>query len=192
MQVFNYKRVDLEQYVTKKNILIMFVVLFSLLIYMINRPIFFVSWFIFIGAFSMVVDRIISTFFFYAQMGYGFELILLVTVVSGIVYGPLAGVIVGCVSITLGYFLSRRLSMFSVVTVPSYMIIGFLASFFADYNIVIVGVGFAVLYNIMVSLIIIPVLGAKPVKCMMFGVTNVLFNVFLFSRFAPWLLEVMI
>ncbi len=192
MEVFDYKKLNLEQYVTKKNILIMSLMLISLLTYMINRPIFFVFLLIFIGAVSMVVDRLISMFFFYAQMGYGFELILLVTVISGIAYGSVAGMIVGGLSITLGYILSRRLSIFSIVTVPSYMIIGFLAHYFSNYNIVTVGVLFAILYNMIVSLIIIPVLGAKPVKCLIFGITNVLFNVFMFSRFGDWLLGVMI
>lgn len=190
--MFDYKKLNLEQYVTKKNILIISLMLISLLTYMINRPIFFVFLLVFIGAFSMVVDRLISMFFFYAKMGYGFELILLVTVVSGIAYGPVAGVIVGGSSITLGYILSRRLSMFSIVTVPSYMIIGFLAHYFSNYNIVLVGVGFAIVYNIIVSLIIIPVLGAKPVKCLIFSITNVLFNIFVFSRLGDWLLGVMI
>jgi len=188
MEVLNHKKLNIEQYFTNKNILITFLMLISLLIYIVNKPLFFVSLLILIGAFSMVVDRIISIFFFYAQMGYSFELILLVTVVSGTAYGPVAGVIVGGLSITLGYILSQRLSIYSIATIPTYILIGFLAHLSANYNIVLVGTAFAIFYNIIVSLIIIPLLGAKPINCIIFGITNIIFNIFVFSRIAPWLL----
>lgn len=122
----------------------------------------------------------------------GIEIVLLITVLSGVAYGPKVGAFMGALSMLLDYIFSARISMFSIVTIPAYALIGVLASVFASANLFILGMGLAVFYSLFTWIFILGFMGGDIDKCIRFAVTNLVFNAIVFSIFAPNLLRLMV
>ncbi|MBI2133134.1 hypothetical protein HYU11_00470 [Candidatus Woesearchaeota archaeon] len=122
----------------------------------------------------------------------GIELITLITVLAGVAYGAKAGAAFGALSIAADYVFSGRISYFSLVTIPSYALIGVISSLLASTSLPVLGVLMAVIYNVATSIIIFCFLGGDLDKCIRFGVTAVAFNFLIFSSFAGALLSLMV
>ncbi len=121
----------------------------------------------------------------------GIELITFVTVLSGFAYGPKIGAIVGASAMVCDYVFSGRLSYFSLVTVPTYALIGVAAGMLSGMNIVSLGIMMVLFYNIFTSALIFRFLGGDLDKCIRFGVSALIFNLVVFSSFAGTLLSIM-
>lgn len=119
----------------------------------------------------------------------GIEINMLSAVLAGLAYGSVAGAVFGGVSMIINFIFMKRLSMFSMLALPGYMVAGFLAPSFAGADLVSLGVGMTVFYNLLNSLPILAFFRGNAGKCLVFGVTNVLFNAFVFSTLGKLLLS---
>lgn len=119
----------------------------------------------------------------------GVELIMFNTVIAGILLGWLGGVVVAVLCVAVNYVFSRKYTSFFIITLPLYVLIGFLSSFFSASNIVATGIIFSLSYSI-ISFFLSFSFGARPLGLFVFTFTNVLFNVLLFSRLGSVLIGV--
>ena len=116
----------------------------------------------------------------------GFELILITTVFSGAAFGSVAGIVMGVICLFTNYAFSKSHHHYFFLTVPIYMFIGFIAAFIPLESLVGWGIVVTFFYNA-VSFMISKAAGAKMFNIVMFMITNILFNIFLFVRFGPML-----
>jgi hypothetical protein len=136
-------------------------------------------------ALSSIVLRV------FKRNNFGFELVLLITVLSGVAYGAKTGAIMGSIAMLMDYIFSGRLSIFSIITIPTYALIGMLSSTFSYINILTLGIALSIFYNLFTWIFIIGFMGGDISKCVRFGITNLLFNIFVFGAFAPTFLMIM-
>ncbi|GEM_PF-5027440 len=118
----------------------------------------------------------------------GIELNMLSAVLAGLAYGPVTGAVFGGVSMIINFIFMKRMSMFSMLALPGYMVAGFLAPSFAGADLVFLGIGMTVFYNLLNSIPILAFFRGNAGKCFLFAVTNVLFNAFVFSTLGKLLL----
>ncbi|MBI3034188.1 hypothetical protein HYY72_03430 [Candidatus Woesearchaeota archaeon] len=121
----------------------------------------------------------------------GIELTTLITVLSGVAYGAKAGAIIGAAAMSIDYAFSMRLSYFSIITIPSFALVGILAGTFSRVNIFTLGIMLTIFYSIFTGIFILGFMGGHPDKCLRFGITSLGFNALLFSAIAPALLSMM-
>ena len=82
----------------------------------------------------------------------GIELILFSTVMCSIAYGPKVGIVVGAVSAIINYVGYKRISTFSIIVIPAYMLIGWIAYYLRGFDIGHLGLFFSVLYTTLIIL----------------------------------------
>lgn len=120
----------------------------------------------------------------------GIELIMLITILGSLAYGPKTGALLGATAMLMDYILTARLSYFAPITMSSYALIGLLAGNFSAYGITTIGVAAAVIYNAVTTSIIVTFMGGNLDKCLRFGISNIAINAMLFASVAPWLLSI--
>jgi len=130
-----------------------------------------------IGFASMLYNRVL-------RISLGVEFILLVTVLAGYKYNPLVAFFVGAVAL---FSIEVFNSSFQHSTIVSFFGLGVVSlaiPLFADSSITVVGISMALLYN----LVIAPgyfVLGSEPWKTVLFVVSDIIFNIWVFIVIAP-------
>ncbi|GEM_PF-3841567 len=146
----------------------------------------------FVLAFLLLLHILMSIFLRVLKKNHiGVEIIMLITVLSGVAYGPKVGALMGAVSMVIDYVFSGRFSYFCIVTIPTYAAIGTISGVFAAANIVTVGIFAVIAYNLFTWIFILGFMGGHLDKCLRFGATDLAFNAFVFSAFAPTLLAIM-
>jgi hypothetical protein len=122
----------------------------------------------------------------------GFEVVTLSTVLIGMTYGPLAGIIMGLTGRLMEAFSSSK--YFSlIITLPLYALVGLIAGLFssAGGNIVIIGIILSIAYALISGFLSFAALGGRASKAVIFAVTEIIVNVFLFANIAPAVLGIM-
>ncbi len=174
----------IRRFLDKYWIALLFSILFTIVIASITKY--------FILAYLLII-HIASCIFLKKLKQYhiGLELITFITVLSGVAYGPKIGAFVGASAMISDYIFSGRLSYFSIVTVPTYALIGVVAGMLSGTGIVALGVGMVLFYNLFTSVLIFGFLGGDLDKCVRFGISALIFNLIIFSSFAGTLLSIM-
>ena len=108
-----------------------------------------------------------------------------------VVYGPKVGMIMGLLSALVNYIGTVRISVHCVAEALFYMIIGLTAYFFGGFDIVMIGVVAAVLYNLVLNIIVFTLLPGNYFALVMWSATNIIFNIVLFRLAAPLMLRLM-
>jgi hypothetical protein len=122
----------------------------------------------------------------------GIEMVMFSTVVSGVLYGPVTGAVIGAISMVIDYAFATRLSFFSIVTVPSYAACGYIAGLVGNaVSITQLGITLTIIYVIFSNVIIVAFMGGTLSKSIRFGATDIAFNVVMFSTVAPAILNIM-
>lgn len=141
------------------------------------KALFLMLLFIVIGTFSMFYNKII-------KLSLGIEFIMLGLVLSGFLYGPVAAIFVGFASLFLAEVITERFTYSTFVSFIGIFTIGFLTQYLTDMGITAAGILLTIIYDA----IIIPgylLLGSEPWRCMLFLVTHIIFNVWVFFTLAP-------
>jgi hypothetical protein len=114
------------------------------------------------------------------------EFITFSTVISTYIFGPLTGMITGGLSILGTYIFEKRISQFSLATIPLYVFIGYLSFILKPLiqNIAVLGVFISIFYNLFINLILIGFYKAKIHKIISFSIINIIFNIYLFFNFS--------
>ena len=165
---------------TPKNIKIFIFILFFIILFILKKNFFIVLFFVALGAVSMIYRL-------FVDVGIGFELCTLSTVLVAMKFGSKLGILVGFLCVTIGLALNTRLfrhPIDSLYHVIGFCIIGYVASFFALENIFGVGMIIVVVYN----LIYFPfrlLFGSNVIKLLIYSATNIFFNYIIFKSLAP-------
>lgn len=122
----------------------------------------------------------------------GVEIITLSTVLTSIAYGPKIGMIMGALSALVNYIGWFRFSVYAIVEIPCYMVVGYLAFFFGGYNILVVGMIAIIFYNVLMNLLSYMFLGGNFFASAVWAVTNIVFNYFIFKFIASVVLGLMV
>jgi hypothetical protein len=139
------------------------------------------KFFIFIPLFAIHIA--ISWFRNAASLNWiGFELILVITVLSGILLGPLWAIMFATLALIINYVLSGKYIRYIVVTLPLYLLIALFSPLIPLKDFVMWGIIITIIYNVF-SFILSSLMGAKPHASIIFAITNILFNIFIFNTF---------
>ncbi|MBW6461925.1 MAG: hypothetical protein K0B07_02670 [DPANN group archaeon] len=117
---------------------------------------------------------------------FGFELILLFTIVSGKLFGPGAGLIVGVISMVLSAAITDEEPMKLWPAFVAIAIVGNLSGVLTIASISVLGVTLTVLYDVIIS-VIYYFLGSSGAKIILFDITHITWNYYMFYNIAPWL-----
>ncbi len=161
-------------------------VLFLILIIFFYRDIkafFSIVALIAIGVLSRLWQRFIP-------LSIGANLIMLVTVVAGVMYGPLAGISVGVLSL----FISAILVLDELATMlPPFFAIalaGYIAGYLPAADISFGGMALTILYDVIISVSYF-FLGVAGIRTALFVATHIVFNYFVFYNVAPALINIL-
>jgi len=123
----------------------------------------------------------------------GIELGVFGTVICAVLYGPIMGAIVGLVAYPVSIVYTKEEVRYLPVA-----LLGICAAAFAggavgvgSWNIVALGVGVTVLYDVLTGGIYYLVYRAPLFGGIVFGVTHVWFNYIMFSRLGEWVLNIL-
>jgi hypothetical protein len=119
------------------------------------------------------------------------ELIMFSTVLIGTAYGPKAGAFFGLAMPLIFFYACGRISVFVFAYAPLYSIIGATAGMFSSYPILVVGMTYCVIYNLISSTILIVFLGGKVHRAFIFTLINTCWNLIIFKYLAPLFLSMM-
>ena len=166
--------------VSARNLKIFIFVIFFLILFLIKKDFFIVLFFVVLGAVSMIYRL-------FVDVGIGFELCTLSTVLCAMKYGSKYGILVGFLAVTIGLALNTRLfrhPIDSLYHIIAFSIVGYIASFFALENIFSVGIIIVVIYNTLYFPFRL-LFGTNIVKLLIFVASNIFFNYIIFKSLAP-------
>ncbi len=121
---------------------------------------------------------------------FGLELATFTTIITGISFGALPGALIGMILIAIHNILTRRINPYWIIVMPTFGLIGALASLYSGINIFLLGLGLTI-FSHFAFIMFQTVLHRFPAKYLPYFALNVLFNAFLFYRFAPLVIGVL-
>jgi len=168
----------------KSNILLL-IVLIALIIFAGSfiRDVFIVLAFYVLASISLFYNR-------WIKISLGFEFIMLATVFTGILYGPVVGALVGFFSLTTAELITLRFTGSTIISLIAIAFIGAISHSFANMDIRYAGLLLVFIYD----LIIIPLYiltGSHPLRSFLFMGTHLLWNAWLFFTIGPALLQLL-
>ncbi len=177
-----------NQIIKDKRKFLIYSLLFMLILFFIARyrPIFFMLLLILIGGFSMIYIR-----FFKLSHYIGFELCTMVTVVTALAYGPLFSFITGFVSITLGFIISGYFKPTYFISIFVMPLVALLIPLFSHLPLWQIGLIVTVLYD-MIILPLYVIMGSRIHSTVIFFITHILLNLWVFTTIAPIVYRIII
>ena len=132
-----------------------------------------------------------STFYFnYVALPVNFELVKLATILASVSYGALPGLAVGVSSTFFGKVLIGRVDEKLPLSMAAIALLAVAASLFPDTGIAALGIILVLAYNIaMLALSIM--MGGDLAWNIPYEASNLIFNLFIFTKIAPVLLQIM-
>ncbi|MBN2422008.1 hypothetical protein JXB41_02175 [Candidatus Woesearchaeota archaeon] len=150
------------------------------------KNIFFITLLTVAGALSLIYVR-----FFKEAYVLGVELVMFSTILCGYVYGSLVGFIVGFITIFISQIYSGRFKFSTLISIIMVPIIGLIVPFFNFVQISTLGIVLVIVYD----LIILPlyyITGSRITTVIVYFITHILFNVWVFRYIAPFVLKLML
>ncbi len=148
------------------------------------KMIFFILLLMFLGVVTDSINR-------FMPFSVGFELIMMGTILAARAYSPLIGIMVGVLSLTISELFIMRFKVGLLFSYLGIMIVAFLSHIFSEGDITRTGITLTVIYD----MIILPgyyFTGSNPVKLAIFAGTHIAFNIWVFTKLAPFFLGLMI
>jgi MFS family permease len=121
---------------------------------------------------------------------YGPELVTFGTVLIGMAYGPLPGLVFGLISAIISEILTLNLGAFTWLYIISMGIVGIFSGVFSSANVTIIGI-ISTIFNLLLNQFIYIFIGDGEVKtnAIMFIMLNLPINIILFSTLGVRMLE---
>jgi hypothetical protein len=168
----------------------MFFLVLVLFIFEWHRSIFFSAILGLLGAVSLVPARFIR-FSHYV----GFELCMMATILTSLAYGPFFGAVTGFFSITLGFILSGNFKPSYFISVLALPIIGAVTPLFCEVfhsNLAYLGIFMTLMYDTIILPLYVLIGGSRVFTSIIFFITHVLLNAWVFSVLAPIIYGIMV
>ncbi len=141
---------------------------------------------------TLVVVASFSTFYFnYFIAPVNFELVKLATILTTVAYGFLPGLTVGVASTFFGKVLIGRIDEKLPLSMLMISLIAVAAAIFSTASITALGITLVLAYNVTMFALSM-LLGGDLAWNLPYEGTNFVFNVFLFTKVAPFLLHLML
>lgn len=125
----------------------------------------------------------------------GFELVTLISVLAGFMYGPAVGAAMAAMMIVLHFVVSRSLGPYVVYCVPTMVAVGAAAGYahawFPAAGVAAVGIVLSALYNVVTGGLG-SILSGSPFEDLTWSGTDFLLNYVLFTAVAPALVTAML
>ncbi|MFH1182321.1 MAG: hypothetical protein V1702_05150 [Candidatus Woesearchaeota archaeon] len=141
------------------------------------KPLVAIAFFIIIGAASLLYNRFI-------KVSLGFELIMLVTVLAGFLYGIPAALITGVTAMFLAFLVTGHFTQGSIVSFIGIAAVSLLIPFFKGMGITTAGIILTVVYDAIIAAGYLA-LGSRIERTALFVATHILFNIWVFMVLAP-------
>jgi hypothetical protein len=138
---------------------------------------------ILLGFLSLLYNRVI-------RISLGFELIMLITVLAGVMYGPFAAFFVGATALFAVEVFNQSLQHSTVVSFIGLAVVSFAISYLNEMNISALGIIVTLLYNAVIAPGYL-LMGSAPWKTLLFTATDIPFNIWVFLVIAPRLIELL-
>jgi len=130
---------------------------------------------------AIILDFVV--FLFPAMKYFGIELTTFTTVLIGFVYGPAAGAVAGLILLVLHLLIARYTPGFYMVwLIPEYMLAGFFSGLLKEIGFATLGVYSTIAINAINIFLSIILDKYSASEIFVYSLTNVLFNVFIFSQ----------
>ncbi len=141
------------------------------------KPFFFIAIFLLLSSVSLIYNRWLKT-------SIGIEFVMLSTVLTARVYGPIPGAIVGFVGLTAAEIIGTGFNARTLISLVAIAFIGLITPFFSSMSILAAGIILTLIYD----LIIIPfylLAGSSPGRSALFVITHIIWNLWVFYVLAP-------
>ena len=139
----------------------------------------------------LILAASFSTFYFnYVSLPVNFELVKLATILTAVSYGVLPGLAVGIASTFFGKVLIGRVDEKLPMSMMVIAIVAVAASLLSGVSITALGISLVLAYNILMFGISI-MMGGDLAWNIPYEASNFFFNLFLFTKIAPALLQIM-
>ena len=171
-----------------KLILIILIIVFLSLTYSEFKKIIVIIFFLVINIIVALMKRLIIKRFI-NDFVKGIELIMFSTIIISFAYGSKMGMLVGGLSMVINYIFEGRFSIYFVLTIPLYMIIGYLSWFFNQTDVVLYSIIVLIIYNLTNFILVSLIHGQLSQGMIKFTIANILFNFFLFNNFGQIILN---
>lgn len=139
---------------------------------------------------SLIIAEIVLAFFvgIFELKKIGIELVTFTTVLAGVVYGPVVGLMMGLFMVTVHFILTKSLGPYILYCVPMMGVIGFLAGsgLFAG-DVVMLGIILSLFYNLVTGGLGTIILRDFFAELLWSG-SNFVLNYILFLKVAPIIL----
>jgi hypothetical protein len=175
----NWSRKSINEFLSDRGSMVAGIVLgiaISLLFSYV-KPMVVVTGFIIIGAASLFYHRFI-------KVSLGFELIMLVTVLAGFLYGIPTALLTALAAMLLAFLLTGHFTQGSVVSFVGITAVALLTPFFKGFGISTAGIILTIIYDIIIAAGYIA-LGSRIERTALFVFTHIAFNVWVFIALAP-------
>ncbi len=173
-------RKALADVLSARNIKIFIFVVFFVILFLLKKDMFIILFFVILGAVSMLYRLVFD-------VGVGFELVTMSTVLCGMRYGSKYGMLVGFLSVAIGLALNIRLfkaPIDSLYHLIGFTLIGYVAGLFSIANIFSVGIIINLVYNTLYFPFRL-MFGTNVVKLLIFIASNIFFNYIIFKSIVP-------
>jgi hypothetical protein len=134
----------------------------------------------------LIIGSILLSYFLGTMhiKGIGIELVLLISILTGMQYGSVAGAVVAFLLITFHMIISQHVDVYLLWVIPGYAAVGYLAGT-TILSITFFGILAVLALNAFNFLMTALVYRENIGKFMPFAITNILFNTVLFIYIAP-------
>ena len=148
---------------------------------------------IFFIIFLIAIASVSTIYKYNVKLSFGFELVTMSTVLATVVYGPIIGAFVGLVSAILAEYLPQMIESSSMFWIISVALSAFLVAIFAGPNPNLLFLGLISFAFQMLIAEPIRLLGPIELRLqgLLYVVTGLIWNIFVFTRIAPFLLDLM-
>ena len=138
---------------------------------------------ILLGIASMMYNR-------WVKVSLGFELIMFSTVVSGMLYCPVAAFVVGTVSLFFAEILTNRFTYSTFVSFFGILAVAFFIPLFEGRGITSAGIFLTLIYDLVIGPGYL-VMGSSVWRTFLFIATHILFNIWVFVFIAPFVFRIL-
>ncbi len=136
------------------------------------------AFFIALGVASMMYNR-------WIKISLGIEFIMLGTVITGLVYGKFPALVVGLVSLFFAEVITDRFTYSTFVSFVGIFAVSMVTPMLDGISITWVGIWMTLLYDAVIGPGYI-IVGSSVWRTLLFVVTHILFNIWVFVFAAPW------
>jgi hypothetical protein len=164
--------------------MLIFTVLFFFIAIRFKRM-FFTFFLIALGSVSMMYQR-----YFEFSKYIGLELCMMSTVLVALAYGPAFGAFTGFATIFLALIISGNFKHSSFISILALPLVGFSVQFFRDMPLLYVGILMTIIYDALVLPLYV-LLGSRVVSSIIFFITHLMINIWIFTTIAPFLYSFM-